>query len=137
MPEANSFTLQASRRFSLFCSVLFALAVVVAVVFLGDRHLLWLVLQLSLIAVLAMLLKRQLCAQGRIEALVYRAGDWQLLEAGQAHSVEFLGAVVWPGLVFLRFQGQGYPRQLVLLADSCGADAFRRLRVLLRQQLGA
>ena len=66
--------------------------------------------------------------------LLYQDGQWLLDIDGEQLPVVLTQATVWQWLVALNFREPGSfkRRRLLLLTDSCHADEFRRLRVLLR-----
>jgi hypothetical protein len=70
----------------------------------------------------------------RISRLSFEREQWFLEIGGDLQRVELTQATVWQSLLALNFRDKEshQPRRLVLLADSCDPDEFRKLRVLLR-----
>jgi hypothetical protein len=70
----------------------------------------------------------------RITRLSFEREQWFVEIGGDLQLVELTQATVWQSLLALNFRDKGshQSRRLVLLADSCDPDEFRKLRVLLR-----
>lgn len=66
-----------------------------------------------------------------LRALIYRQGYWFVEDAAGEHSAELLSSWVRPLAVGMELRARSRQRLLVL-ADSCDSDDFRRLRQILR-----
>ena len=118
-------------------SYLFALACLLLLALLAYP-LPWygLLLVLPLLAMYFYRCWRQYFSAQRLQGLQHEGGRWLLRYAGGNVEVHLQAATVWPWLVVASYyhplNRQVYP--VLLLADSCQRDDFRRLRVLLKSR---
>lgn len=127
--------IRASRRLCFFLLLVHAMALGSVPLIAAGTATRLLLVTLILASLAAELLRHILSLRHRGLQIGYADGQWSLSEFGkQAPCRLRADSSIFGGLIVLRFQmhDRRRPRSFVLMADSCGADELRRLRVLLR-----